>query len=181
RMGDLGAVPIPYSCYPGMNSYHCDFTGTSASCAIAAGIAARVLARAPEAKGGTWDQPGAYGRTFDYIRTVLTGSADDMVGSDNTPCWDAQYGYGRVNAYKAMITVAGGDPNNTGEIDIDDVVYLIAYIFTGGPPPEPHLAAGDADCSGATDIDDVVYLIAYIFTGGPGPRAACFEWFDSCL
>ncbi|MBU2625778.1 MAG: S8 family serine peptidase, partial [candidate division Zixibacteria bacterium] len=134
RMDELGAVPIPFSCYRD-SSYHCKFTGTSASCAIAAGIAARVLARAPEAKGGTWDQPGAYGRTFDYIRTVLTGSADDLVGGDNTPCWDAEYGYGRVNAHKAIIAVAGGDPNNSGATDIDDVVYLIAYIFTGGPAP----------------------------------------------
>jgi len=181
RMGDLGAVPIPYSCSYLWPSYHCDFDGTSASCAIAAGIAARVLARAPEAKGGTWDQPGAYGRTFDYIRDVLTGSADDMAGGDNTPCWDVEYGYGRVNAHKAMIAVAGGDPNNSGTIDVDDVTYLIAYIFTGGAAPEPHLAAGDADCSGEISIDDVVYLIAYIFTGGPGPRAACFEWFNSCM
>ena len=47
-------------------------------------------------------------------------------------------------------------------------VYLIAYIFTGGPAPVP-LEAGDADLSGAIDIDDVVYLIAYIFTGGSAP------------
>jgi hypothetical protein len=48
------------------------------------------------------------------------------------------------------------------------VVYLIAYIFSGGPAPVPY-AAGDADCSGDVDIDDVVYLIAYIFSGGPPP------------
>jgi len=28
-----------------------------------------------------------------------------------------------------------GDPDCSGAIDIDDVVYLIAYIFTGGPAP----------------------------------------------
>ncbi len=33
-------------------------------------------------------------------------------------------------------------------IDIDDVVYLIAYIFSGGPPPTPYpSASGDANCS----------------------------------
>jgi hypothetical protein len=61
-----------------------------------------------------------------------------------------------------------GDCDGSGEIDIDDVVYLIAYIFASGPPPDP-LTAGDVDCSGEIDIDDVVYLIAYIFTGGPAP------------
>jgi hypothetical protein len=61
-----------------------------------------------------------------------------------------------------------GDADSSGEADIDDVVYLIAYIFSGGPPPEPH-ASGDADCSGGVDIDDVVYLIGYIFSGGNVP------------
>lgn len=66
-----------------------------------------------------------------------------------------------------------GDPDNSGSIDIDDVVYLISYIFSGGPPPEPEACAGDADGSGSVDIDDVVFLIAYIFTGGPQPEAGC--------
>jgi hypothetical protein len=61
-----------------------------------------------------------------------------------------------------------GDADGSGDVDIDDAVYLINYIFAGGPPPNP-LAAGDADCSGGTDIDDVVYLINYIFAGGPPP------------
>jgi hypothetical protein len=66
---------------------------------------------------------------------------------------------------------SGGDP----AVDIDDVVYLINYIFAGGPAPEP-VEAGDADCSGGDvpiDIDDVVYLINYIFAGGPAPCADC--------
>jgi hypothetical protein len=70
------------------------------------------------------------------------------------------------------VTVEGsyvcGDANGSGDVDIDDVVYLIAYIFSGGSPPDP-LIAGDANCSGDIDIDDVVYLIAYIFSGGNEP------------
>jgi hypothetical protein len=67
-----------------------------------------------------------------------------------------------------------GDADGSGGVDIDDVVYLIAYIFTGGPSPITNLCCGDADGSGGVDIDDVVYLVAYIFTGGPEPDAeAC--------
>ncbi len=65
-----------------------------------------------------------------------------------------------------------GDADGSHDIDIADVVYLINYIFSGGPAPNP-LVAGDADCSGDIDIADVVYLIAYIFSGGPEPCAAC--------
>jgi hypothetical protein len=61
-----------------------------------------------------------------------------------------------------------GDADASGDPDIDDVVYLIAYIFSGGPAPVPY-ESGDANCAGGVDIDDVVYLIAYIFSGGPAP------------
>ncbi|MFH1891573.1 MAG: FG-GAP-like repeat-containing protein [Candidatus Zixiibacteriota bacterium] len=65
-----------------------------------------------------------------------------------------------------------GDADRSGMIDIDDVVFLISYIFSGGPPPAPY-DQGDADCSGSIDIDDVVYLINYIFAGGPSPCVDC--------
>jgi hypothetical protein len=66
---------------------------------------------------------------------------------------------------------SGGDP----AVDIDDVVFLINYVFAGGDAPCP-LIAGDANCSGGDvpiDIDDIVYLINYIFGGGPAPCADC--------
>ncbi len=78
---------------------------------------------------------------------------------------------GVVYAFKSLVTEPQylcGDADSSGEVDIDDVVFLITYIFASGPPPEP-LAAGDTDCSGFIDIDDVVYLIYYIFAGGPAP------------
>lgn len=65
-----------------------------------------------------------------------------------------------------------GDADSSSSIDISDAVFLVAYIFGGGPAPNP-LSNGDDDCSGIVDISDVVYLIAYIFTGGPAPCAGC--------
>ena len=61
-----------------------------------------------------------------------------------------------------------GDTDGSAGVDIDDVVFLISYIFSDGPTPEPPEAA-DANCSGEIDIDDVVYLINYVFTGGNPP------------
>jgi hypothetical protein len=61
-----------------------------------------------------------------------------------------------------------GDADGSEDVDIDDVVFLIAYIFSGGPPPDPY-ESGDADCTGGIDIDDVVYLINYIFSSGNAP------------
>lgn len=61
-----------------------------------------------------------------------------------------------------------GDADNSGAIDISDAVYLISFIFSGGPAPDP-LWLGDASCDGAVDISDAVFLVAYIFSGGPAP------------
>ena len=66
-----------------------------------------------------------------------------------------------------------GDANSDATIDISDAVFLIAYIFGGGPPPGPCVTPtgmGDANGDGIVDISDAVYLIAYIFGGGPAPH-----------
>ncbi len=61
-----------------------------------------------------------------------------------------------------------GDVNHSGAVEAGDIVYLISYLFRGGPPPCP-LLQGDVNCSGAVDAGDVVYLISYLFRGGPPP------------
>jgi len=95
----------------------------------------------------------------------------DTIVEENTysePNWDLlNYEDGSYQ----IVCIDCGDADGSGAVDIDDVVYLIAYMFAQGPAPDP-LDTGDADDSGGVDIDDVVYLIAYIFTSGPEPCAA---------
>jgi len=61
-----------------------------------------------------------------------------------------------------------GDADATGSIDISTLVYLVAYMFLGGPEPIPY-DAGDIDCNGGIDISDLVYLVDYMFNGGDAP------------
>jgi len=61
-----------------------------------------------------------------------------------------------------------GDANGDGSANVADAVYLINYVFNGGPAPDP-LAAGDANCDGSSNVADAVYLINYVFKGGPAP------------
>jgi len=66
-----------------------------------------------------------------------------------------------------------GDANNDGAADISDVVFVIAYIFSGGAAPgecNTSQGLGDANGSGSVDISDVVFIIAYIFGGGTAPH-----------
>lgn len=65
-----------------------------------------------------------------------------------------------------------GDADGNGIVNISDAVFLIAYIFGGGPAPYPELS-GDADCNQIVNISDAVFLIAYIFGGGPAPCDTC--------
>jgi len=61
-----------------------------------------------------------------------------------------------------------GDIDGSGSMpDIADLVYLVAYMFDGGPEP-PNMEAANVDgVGGATpDIADMVYLVAYMFDEG---------------
>jgi immune inhibitor A len=69
-------------------------------------------------------------------------------------------------------TLLPGDANHDGDINIGDPVYLINYIFRGGPPPDP-LELGDVNGDCAINIGDAVYLINFIFKGGPPPDIGC--------
>ncbi len=71
-----------------------------------------------------------------------------------------------------LIAYLCGDADSSGDVDIDDVVALIEYIFSSGDAPYP-LESGDVNCADDIDIDDAVYLITYIFSGGPVPCAEC--------
>ncbi len=56
-----------------------------------------------------------------------------------------------------------GDVNGDNIINISDAVYMIAWIFGGGPAPIPDELSGDVDCSDHSNIADVVRIIGYIF------------------
>jgi hypothetical protein len=65
-----------------------------------------------------------------------------------------------------------GDANGDGQINAGDVVFLINYLFIGGPAPQP-LSAGDINGDCVVNSADAVYLINYLFIGGPAPELGC--------
>ena len=64
--------------------------------------------------------------------------------------------------------ITRGDADGGGTVNVADVVYLVSFIFLGGPPP-PCEEEGDTDGSGSVNVADVVFLVNYIFLGGPAP------------
>ncbi|MGB2805028.1 MAG: dockerin type I repeat-containing protein [Candidatus Zixiibacteriota bacterium] len=70
-------------------------------------------------------------------------------------------------------TVKCGDVNNDGIINVGDVVYLIQYLYRGGPVPIPRICVGDVNNNDIVDVGDLVYLVTYLYKGGPAPDPDC--------
>jgi hypothetical protein len=70
--------------------------------------------------------------------------------------------------YFSIVSFVAGDANGDLEVNVGDVVYLVSYLYKGGPAPFP-LEAGDANCDDILDVGDVVYLVSYLYKGGPPP------------
>jgi hypothetical protein len=105
------------------------------------------------------------------IGQTATGSG----GSDN---------FGLRHGFWQSITesceCSPGDANNDGAVNVGDAVYIINYVFQGGPPPIPHTTcSGDANGDCNTDVGDAVYIINYVFKNGP-PPVTCEQWLINC-
>jgi formylglycine-generating enzyme required for sulfatase activity len=88
-------------------------------------------------------------------------------------CW---HGIPSAQAGEGPPALENGDTNEDGARDIGDAVYLLSWLFLGGPAPveagdcEPPLN-GDTNGDDARDIGDAVYLLSWLFLGGPEPVA----------
>lgn len=68
-----------------------------------------------------------------------------------------------------------GNVNNdpAGAIDLSDQIYLVNYLFLGGPAPVcPGEANINGDAACAIDLSDLIALVNYLFLGGT-PPAPC--------
>lgn len=61
-----------------------------------------------------------------------------------------------------------GDADNSGSINILDIVYIIEYKYKDGPPPL-YLQSAEVNGDGSINILDIVYLIEYKYKEGPAP------------
>jgi len=130
---------------------------------------------------------------YDHITYTLYYSTDSTFGSSNSKSgiddtsyilttqlpygtkyfWkvraDDQFGGHTMSSQVySFSTLLMGDANSDGDINIADAVYIVSYIFRGGPAPNP-FDAGDANCDQNVNLADAVHIINYVFKNGPTP------------
>ena len=124
----------------------------------------------------TTPHPDAHAENSWFESTRYIGAFDAYNNWADKP-WTAlhQYGYFKTHV---PACASCGDANSDNSIDISDVVFLIARIFSGGGAPGDCNyvnGKGDANGDGSVDISDVVYLIARIFSGGNPPHCQYYK------
>ncbi len=125
---------------------------------------------------------------FDFTNIIRDTSVPSNSTAFAQPFDNGEY-FWRVNASPASKTASAysprsrfviyapymcGDANDDDGVNVGDAVYVIAYVFKGGPPP-PFICQGDANGDGDVNVGDAVYLISYVFKGGPGPVEPCCQ------
>ena len=122
----------------------------------------------------TWFHCDVWNATFDtcYFYSEVEDGPDDSFWCCDTILsgrLDSDY----VAIYDGTLTVrAGGlcgDIDGNESINLLDVVYLINYLYKGGPPPAI-LNLADVNNSGSVNLLDATYLINYLYKGGPPPN-----------
>ena len=74
--------------------------------------------------------------------------------------------------YVAGVPDIAGDANSDGIVSVGDIIWLINFLFKGGPAPVP-CWKGDVNADCRVTVSDVVYLVNYLFKGGPVPLRGC--------
>ncbi|MBD3333586.1 hypothetical protein GF356_12120 [candidate division GN15 bacterium] len=70
-----------------------------------------------------------------------------------------------------LLPIRGNVDYDAGDvINISDMTFLVAYLFSGGAAP-PCLDEADVNGDGTINISDMTYLVNYLFGGGPPPVA----------
>jgi len=113
---------------------------------------------------------------FDWDGTVVTGEPDN--GGASLSCISGSEDH--VVAQWIEFTHGGIDivvppPSNDCDPDgdgtswtMEDIIFLIDYLFHGGPVPNP-FEIGDCDCNGRVNMIDITRLINYAWRMGEHP------------
>ncbi len=125
-----------------------------------------------------WMGPYASGETCTASHSWPEGDFDIKVRAKDD--WEAETEWSAAYSIHLQCCIVRGnvDDDPSAGIDIGDLVMLVDYMFSQGPPPPcPGTANIDGSCCvnppnetlSDIDIADLVMLVDYMFSGGPPP------------
>ncbi len=71
--------------------------------------------------------------------------------------------------YDCGAAFTAADYDGDSDVDSQDLLYLINFIYKDGPIPAGGAHRADANCDDVIDISDVIYAINFFYSGGPSP------------
>jgi PKD repeat protein len=124
-----------------------------------------------------WLEPGLNTIVIIYF-TALSGTAGqetiisptEVNGYQPTLSWTRFTYTPDLKAGTVKIFLCG-DANSNGAVNIQDITFLINFLYKGGPSPNL-IQSADVNHSGLVNIQDITYLINYLYKGGPAPNCA---------
>ena len=87
---------------------------------------------------------------------TFTARAEDEIGASSETEMSLYFEPGYICG-----DVDGSDSNP----NVQDLTYLVNFVFKGGPPP-PIEEAADVDASGAINVTDLTTMVNFLFKGG---------------
>ena len=171
-VGTSPAPPVPYSTttgsIPSYNSARYHEITLSATHAVNAGDTVLVdVASGPS----TFTVPTQFRRPHSqnswYSSTGAPGSY--FLWTDKDVAIRARLNFATAVCLVTMTGDVNTDANHTSA----DIIYLVNFVFKGGPAPLPCPAAGDVDCSLSVTSADIIYMVNFVFKGGVAPCDIC--------
>jgi len=133
------------------------WSGTSFSAPMISGVCALILS-----KKGDLDAL--------EIESYIQSATDTLFlwGQIERP-HDDEYGYGKVNALRPVYDASLGDLNNSNDLNLIDVIYLLDFLYSEGPSPDPMTDLADVNCNGIINLLDATMMIEYLYSNGNNP------------
>jgi len=108
-----------------------------------------------------------FGRRVAMVRSFFGGESALVVGA-----WGDGSNAGAAYVYRY---VGGSAPQERGDVNFDgsitaaDIIYMVGFVFRGGPEPIGGTGIGDVNCDGTITAADIISLVNYVFKAGPLP------------
>jgi len=116
--------------------------------------------------------------TADGIYDIMRYSAVTGTGGIPVTPPDDEYGWGRIDAFRAILSLSRGDCDNNDTIDNAGLSKLIDILFISLEPAYSSPLLADCNCDGGIDGTDLSAMIDHLYIDLEPLPKPCYEYGD---